>query len=261
MAEPTHPEVKYKRSKKIEEVGLLRVDLSGKLDEVSKDEVKDARTFGVEKLEPYNGKISEMEKSLEFMRYYSTLPRKPSTAEVQTLKDHIQKNHKIYLTQSQQMAEKAKLEEERVVQNAKLADQAAYYMGRKIKERYTPSPAFDDGSSRGGPSPSPSEFSMMESLYMREPTPQPVPAPLPAPPRMNRFGGSTSRDTTGPHGMHTERVASSSRYMPPGRNPTLEYQRHRYINSIGLPKNFLEFEDGVSEKSTVILEEQEHRSL
>jgi hypothetical protein len=52
MAEPTHPEVKYKRSKKIEEVGLLRVDLSGKLDEVSKDEIKDARTFGVEKLEP-----------------------------------------------------------------------------------------------------------------------------------------------------------------------------------------------------------------
>jgi hypothetical protein len=41
-----------------------------------------------------------MEKSLEFMRYYSTLPRKPSTAEVQTLKDHIQKNHKIYLVRN-----------------------------------------------------------------------------------------------------------------------------------------------------------------
>jgi hypothetical protein len=52
MAEPIHPEVKYKRSKKIEQVGLLKADLSNKLDEVSKDTIKDARTFGVAKLDP-----------------------------------------------------------------------------------------------------------------------------------------------------------------------------------------------------------------
>jgi hypothetical protein len=41
-----------------------------------------------------------MEKSLEFMRYYSTLPRKPSTADVLKLKGHIEQDHEIYLVRN-----------------------------------------------------------------------------------------------------------------------------------------------------------------
>jgi hypothetical protein len=75
--------------------------------------------------------------------------------------------------------------EEQEARDARLAEKAAYYMGRKIKERYTPSPAFnhDTGSMREGSSLSLSEVSITESSYMREPTPQPVLAALPPPPR------------------------------------------------------------------------------
>ncbi|KAF8196002.1 hypothetical protein BJ912DRAFT_955862 [Pholiota molesta] len=244
MAEPIHPEVKYKRSKKIEQVGLLKADLSNKLDEVSKDAIKDARTFGVAKLDPYNGNISTMEKDLQFLRYYSTFPRNPSTTDVVELKEEIQRDHKIYRTRSQQ-----------------LAAAAAYNGGRKIKERYTPSPVFDYGNSRRDSAPSLSEVSITESSFMREPSPQPVPAALPAPPR---FHGSMLSGTVGSHGMYgAQPIASSSSYTPSARNPTIERGRigHRYINSFGQPQNFLNIADDMSEKSAVVSEENEQYPL
>ncbi|KAF8178268.1 hypothetical protein BJ912DRAFT_984421 [Pholiota molesta] len=230
MSESSQPKIKYKRSQKRIEVDRIKGGIARKLENVRADPIIDARVYGIQELDPYDGEVSKMEKSLELVRYWANLGKKPSTAEIKKLDGDVEDVYGQYQTKSQ------------------AGQEANPWFGRKIKERYTPSPAFDPGSSRGGSFPSLSDVSLTESSFMREPTPQPMPAALPPPPR---YPGSTSRGTVGSHSTYAEQpVASSSRYTPPGRYP-----------HVGQPKNFLDFEDGISEESASISEDKGHRPL
>ncbi|KAF8196028.1 hypothetical protein BJ912DRAFT_1140925, partial [Pholiota molesta] len=176
-----------------------------------------------------------MENSLDILPYYFTFPRKPSTDDIKKLDRSVVKAHKQYQTKSEEMAAAGTSStEEQEARDARLAEKPAYYMGHKIKERYTRSPAFnhDNGSMREGSSLSLSEVSVTEPSYMREPTPQPVLAALPPPPR---YRGSSSRGIVGPYGIYNEpTVASSSRYTAsPSWDAAGQPRGHNHLNSFG----------------------------